>query len=61
MSAPIGNPGVERATVVANTGWNIQFFEDCGETPAPNSVELETLRELKARTAAAHGVQGNEA
>ena len=55
------HPGVERATVIANTGWNIQFFEDCGGTPAPDSLELEVLRELKARTAVAHGVQGNEA
>jgi glutaconate CoA-transferase, subunit B len=55
------HPGVERATIAANTGWEMRFGEDCGETEAPRSTELDTLRELKARTAAAHGVPVDEA
>ncbi len=35
--------------------------ESCGETEAPRTAELEVLRDLKARTAVAHGVQGDEA
>jgi len=53
------HPGVERDTISANTSWRIQFAEDCGQTPAPTAQELETLRDLKARTAAAHGIQGD--
>ena len=52
------HPGVERSTISANTSWRIQFAEDCGQTPAPTEQELQTLRDLKARTAAAHGIQG---
>jgi len=52
------HPGVDRGTISANTSWQIQFAEDCRQTPAPTAQELETLRALKARTAAAHGIQG---
>ncbi len=52
------HPGVDRNTISANTSWQIQFAEDCGQTPAPTAQELKTLRDLKARTAAAHGIQG---
>jgi glutaconate CoA-transferase subunit B len=55
------HPGINRATVAANTGWSLQFSQDCGETAAPNVEELGVLRDLKARTAAAHGVQGEAA
>ena len=55
------HPGIDRATVAANTGWSLQFSQDCSETPAPNVEELRVLRDLKARTAAAHGVQGEAA
>jgi glutaconate CoA-transferase subunit B len=55
------HPGIERGTVVANAGWNIQFSQDCGETAVPSVEELRVLRDLKARTAAAHGVQGEAA
>ena len=55
------HPGVDRKTIAANTGWTIQFADECGETPAPTAVELAALRDLKARTAAAHGVQGDAA
>lgn len=55
------HPGVDRKTVADSTGWQIRFAEGCDETEAPGTAELEVLRDLKARTAAAHGVQGDEA
>lgn len=55
------HPGVSRGTIAASTGWNIQFADDCIETQLPSAGELEVLRDLKARTAAAHGVQGEAA
>ncbi|HET7102920.1 MAG TPA: CoA-transferase subunit beta [Terracidiphilus sp.] len=55
------HPGVDRDAIKAASGWQIQFAGDCGQTPAPNPQELTTLRDLKARTAAAHGVQGDAA
>lgn len=55
------HPGVDRETIVASTGWQIQFAENCGETQKPRAEELEVLRDLKARTAAAHGVQEDAA
>ena len=51
------HPGVSRDTITAATGWPVQFAGDCAETQAPASSELEVLRDLKARTAAAHGTQ----
>jgi glutaconate CoA-transferase subunit B len=50
------HPGVTRQQVRENTGWEIRFAETVEETPPPNWMELEALRELTARTAAAHGV-----
>jgi glutaconate CoA-transferase, subunit B len=55
------HPGVDRATIAESTGWQIRFAEECGETEAPITAELDMLRELKTRTAAAHGVLGEEA
>ena len=55
------HPGVERETIAANTGWQIQFAEDCAADEPPTADELAALRDLKARTAAAHGVQGEAA
>ena len=55
------HPGVDCEMIAANTGWRIQFEENCGETERPRTKELHVLRELKARTAAAHGVQGEAA
>ena len=52
------HPGVTQETISANTGWKIQFAESCDETGPPSAEELRVLRDLKARTAAAHGVQG---
>ena len=55
------HPGVDRKTVADSTGWQIRFAEGCEVTKVPGPAELEVLRDLKARTAAAHGVQGEEA
>jgi glutaconate CoA-transferase subunit B len=55
------HPGVSREAIAASTGWQICFAENCDETPAPDATELETLRDLKERTAAAHGVHGGAA
>lgn len=49
------HPGVSRETVQAQCGWTLKFAVDAGETPAPTTEELATLRELQARTARAHG------
>jgi glutaconate CoA-transferase subunit B len=49
------HPGVTREQVQDHTGWNIKFAATAEETPPPNRLELEALRELNARTAAAHG------
>jgi len=55
------HPGVDREAVVANTGWPVQFAEDCGQTIAPTEQELAVLRDLKERTDAAHETQGRTA
>ncbi len=49
--------GVTRAAMEESCGWAIRYAEDLGETPPPTELELGTLRDLQARTAAAH--QGN--
>lgn len=48
------HPGVTRDDVEAATGWQIRFGPDVGDTPAPTPAELETLRDLHARTERAH-------
>jgi glutaconate CoA-transferase subunit B len=55
------HPGITRETIVAKTGWPIQFAGDCHQTDLPSEHELETLRDLHRRTAEAHGVIGAEA
>lgn len=50
------HPGVTREQVQAQTGWPVRFRATVADTPAPTSDELETLRDLHARTARAHGV-----
>jgi glutaconate CoA-transferase subunit B len=49
------HPGVTREAVTAATGWPIRFAAAVAETPAPRAEELAVLRELQARTKAAHG------
>ena len=54
------HPGVTREQVVEATGWQIRFADTVGVTQAPQAHELEALRALEARTAAAHGQAGGE-
>jgi glutaconate CoA-transferase subunit B len=49
------HPGISREQIQKETDWAIKFSDRCDATAAPTSEELETLRDLKARTAAAHG------
>lgn len=55
------HPGVDRETITRNTAWEIRFGENCALTESPTAHELQVLRDLKARTAAAHGCQGEAA
>jgi glutaconate CoA-transferase subunit B len=49
------HPGISREQVYSATGWDVRFAERVIETPPPSEHELETLRDLNARTAHAHG------
>ena len=49
------HPGVTREQVIENTGWPVRFRDIVEATPAPTDHELASLRDLKARTARAHG------
>jgi glutaconate CoA-transferase subunit B len=55
------HPGATREQIAENTGWPVRFAPDAQETPAPTPQELEVLRALHARTAAAHGGQSEVA
>ncbi|WP_095204663.1 CoA-transferase subunit beta [Mesorhizobium carmichaelinearum] len=48
------HPGVTRDAVQATCGWKVVFADPLEETPPPTVRELTTLRDLKARTEAAH-------
>ena len=48
------HPGVTREQVQETCGWVVKFADRLEETPAPTALELSTLRDLKARTKAAH-------
>ena len=48
------HPGVTREMVQETCGWEVKFAEKVEETPPPTPLELETLRDLKARTDVAH-------
>jgi glutaconate CoA-transferase subunit B len=54
------HPGVSRERVVEQTGWPVAFAGTVAETPPPTARELEVLRDLHARTAAAHGASTAE-
>jgi glutaconate CoA-transferase subunit B len=54
------HPGVSREQIVEQTGWTVSFADHVEETPAPTPHELEVLRDLHARTAAAHGVAATD-
>jgi glutaconate CoA-transferase subunit B len=48
------HPGVTREEIAENCGWTPRYFDNCSETPAPTAQELEVLRDIQARTKAAH-------
>ena len=45
---------------MGQTGWPVTFAASVVETPPPTAAELGVLRDLNARTAAAHGVAAGE-
>ena len=51
--------GVTRDMVQETCGWRVRFANDLEETPVPSELELGTLRDLQARTAAAHARAGH--
>ncbi len=55
------HPGVSRDMVRDSCGWPVRFADAVEETPTPTPLELETLRDLHARTRAAHNGQRREA
>ncbi|AZL72499.1 CoA-transferase subunit beta [Pseudomonas oryziphila] len=55
------HPGVTREQIINATGWAIRFADNAQETEAPSELELTALRDLEARTAAAHGQVAGEA
>jgi len=52
------HPGVTREMVQETCGWRVRYADNIDETPPPTALELETLRDLTARTAAAHAGKG---
>jgi glutaconate CoA-transferase subunit B len=48
------HPGVSRDMVQDTCGWTVRFADELSETPRPTEIELSTLRDLRARTKAAH-------
>ena len=48
------HPGVTREHVTKHTGWPVAFARTVVETSPPTAHELEVLRDLQERTAAAH-------
>jgi glutaconate CoA-transferase subunit B len=48
------HPGVTRDQVRERTAWCVRFAAGVEDTPVPSALELETLRDLQARTARAH-------
>ena len=48
------HPGITRDRMAETVGWEIRYAERVAETAAPSAEELEVLRDLYARTEAAH-------
>ena len=48
------HPGVTREAIQATCGWSVCYADQVAETQAPSEHELAVLRDLKARTKAAH-------
>lgn len=53
------HPGVTRAQITDSVGWSARFGATVTETPPPTAMELSVLRDLQARTHAAHGKVGD--
>jgi glutaconate CoA-transferase subunit B len=49
------HPCITRDQVAKAASWEIRFAPQLSETPAPTSIELETLRDLERRSKLAHG------
>lgn len=49
------HPGVTIDHARAMTGWDLKVAPNLGQTPEPTDLELSALRDLYARTEAAHG------
>lgn len=43
------HPGVTRQQAMDATAWDLQFADSVAQTPPPTAMELEVLRELRAR------------
>ena len=52
------HPGVSVKQVKDATGWDLKVAAQIETTPEPTDAELTALRDLYARTAAAHGTSG---
>jgi glutaconate CoA-transferase subunit B len=52
--------GVSRDAVREATGWDVRFAGQVDDTAPPTTQELDTLRDLNARTALAHGTEVGE-
>ena len=48
------HPGVTKDQMAETVGWDIRYADTIEETPAPTRDELSVLRDLHARTKAAH-------
>ena len=48
------HPGVTREEIAENCGWAPRYFDGCSQTPVPTAQELDVLRDIQARTKAAH-------
>jgi glutaconate CoA-transferase subunit B len=48
------HPGISRDDIIAATGWQVEFADEIAQTPVPSDPELQILRDLHARTNAAH-------
>lgn len=48
------HPGVTREAVQETVSWPVRYADALGETPPPSEEEITVLRDLQARTKAAH-------
>ncbi len=51
------HPGIEQGQVQETVGWEVRFANELETTPAPTEVELDVLRDLRARTEIAHAAR----